>query len=109
MRFVSALSKSRASKASPSSARCCCRTCSKRWRNSSTLISSWRQNTDTGQKDGASAHHVGGAWMVATVVLLRWTMYCSSPKKANGMISSPRITVAIQPEVLSRSFCSMGT
>ena len=30
------------------------------------------------------------------------------PKKANGMTSRPRITVAIQPEVLSRSFCSIG-
>ena len=29
------------------------------------------------------------------------------PKKANGMISRPRMTVAIQPEVLSRSVCSI--
>src|SRR3546814_5845646 len=30
------------------------------------------------------------------------------PKKANGMHSNPRITMAIQPEVFSRSFCSIG-
>src|SRR3546814_2515841 len=37
-----------------------------------------------------------------------WNRYCSMPKKANGMHSNPRITMAIQPEVFSRSFCSIG-
>ena len=34
-------------------------------------------------------------------------MYCSTPKNENGISSSPKITEAIQPEVLSRSFCSI--
>src|SRR5690606_11874211 len=76
-------------------------------RNSSTVISSSPHSMETGQKDGAELHQVGGALTTAAVFAAPPTMYCSSPKKAKGMISRPTITVAIQPVVFSRSFCSM--
>src|SRR3546814_393222 len=53
-------------------------------------------------------HHFGGASTLAENVWFCWNRYCSMPKKANGMHSNPRITMAIQPEVFSRSFCSIG-
>ncbi len=78
----------------PACARCCWRTCSKRARNSSAVTSSCCHSIDTGHQDGAVAHQVGGAWILATVLALPPTMYWSMPNKANGTISRPRITVA---------------
>src|SRR5690606_13287520 len=102
------LSNSRGSKLSPCTARACRRACSKASRNSFWSISSRCHSIVTGHHDGADCHHFGGAPTLAEHLWFCWNRYCSMPKKANGMQSSPRITMAIQPEVFSRSFCSIG-
>src|SRR3546814_17858235 len=74
-------------------------------------ISDWSadvSSSDLGHHDGADCHHFGGASTLAENVWFCWNRYCSMPKKANGMHSNPRITMAIQTEVFSRSFCSIG-
>src|SRR3546814_668412 len=108
LRLLSMLSNSRGSKLSPWTARACRRACSKASRNSFWSISSRCHSIVTGHHDGADCHHFGGASTLAENVWFCWNRYCSMPKKANGMHSNPRITMAIQPEVFSRSFCSIG-
>src|SRR3546814_457865 len=108
LRLLSMLSNSRGSKLSPWTARACWRACSKASRNSFWSISSRCHSIVTGHHDGADCHHFGGASTLAENVWFCWNRYCSMPKKANGMHSNPRITMAIQPEVFSRSFCSIG-
>src|SRR5690606_6426638 len=71
-------------------------------------ISSRCHSIDAGHQCGAPAHQDGGASTAATQLALVWVMYCSMPKNANGMVSSPSTTPAIQPEVFSRSFESMA-
>src|SRR5690606_21112597 len=66
------------------------------------------QSIRTGHQCGADCHQPGGASTLATQVALDWVMYCSIPKNANGMVSRPSTVPAIQPEVFSRSFCSIG-
>jgi len=106
-RFFSGVEKARESKASPCAARSRWRACSNWVRNSSAPISSRCQSMLAGHQCGASGHHCGGTSTCAAQVALLWVMYCSMPKNANGIVSNPRTVPAIQPEVLSRSFCSI--
>src|SRR5690606_28223030 len=76
-------------------------------RNSLESISSTSQSMRAGHQCGAERHQVGGASTLATQVALDWVMYCSIPKNANGMVSRPSTVPAIQPEVFSRSCCSI--
>ena len=97
----------RASKASPCCARCCWRSCSKRRgirrcrlaRAARTPIPATRTvpttTTSAARRSSRPSCRCAG----------RGTARCRRRRRES--ISRPRITVAIQPEVLSRSFCSM--